>query len=90
VHRSAADIASRRIGTLAIIARTLDDNDLLVQAAMAGHRLCPEHFAKPFLESGELVTVLDDWCPPTPGVALYCPRSRHLPSPLRPFIDVSK
>jgi len=71
---------------------TLDDNDLLVLAAAAGRGIAyvPEHFAKPFLASGELVTVLDDWCPPTPGLALYYPRSRHLASPLRAFIDLLK
>ncbi|MBY3418212.1 LysR family transcriptional regulator [Rhizobium laguerreae] len=69
---------------------TLDDNDLLVQAAANGRGIAyvPEHFAQPFLESGQLVTVLDDWCPPTPGLALYYPRSRHVPSPLRAFIDL--
>lgn len=69
---------------------TLDDNDLLVQAAAAGRGIAyvPEHFAKPFLKSGRLVTVLDDWCPPTPGLALYYPRSRHLPSSLRAFVDL--
>ncbi|MBB3163826.1 LysR family transcriptional regulator [Rhizobium laguerreae] len=69
---------------------TLDDNDLLVQAAADGRGIAyiPEHFAQPFLESGQLVTVLDDWCPPIPGLALYYPRSRHVPSPLRAFIDL--
>lgn len=71
---------------------TLDDNDLLAQAAAAGLGIAyvPEHFANPFLQSGRLVTVLDDWCPPTPGLALYYPRSRHVPSPLRAFIDLLK
>jgi DNA-binding transcriptional LysR family regulator len=69
---------------------TLDDNDLLVQAAADGRGIAyvPEYFAQPFLGSGLLVTVLDDWCPPTPGLALYYPRSRHVPSPLRAFIDL--
>ncbi|MBB3148437.1 DNA-binding transcriptional LysR family regulator [Phyllobacterium trifolii] len=69
---------------------TLDDNDLLVQAAANGRGIAyvPEYFAQPFLGSGQLVTVLDDWCPPTPGLALYYPRSRHVPSPLRAFIDL--
>jgi len=71
---------------------TLDDNDLLVQAAATGRGIAyvPEHFAKPLLKSGALVTVLDDWCPPIPGLALYFPRSRHLPSPLRAFINQLK
>ncbi|MBX5010268.1 LysR family transcriptional regulator [Rhizobium lentis] len=69
---------------------TLDDNDLLVQAAADGRGIAyvPEYFARPFLASGQLATVLDDWCPPTPGLALYYPRSRHVPSPLRAFIDL--
>ncbi|NZD61214.1 LysR family transcriptional regulator [Rhizobium sp. WYCCWR 11290] len=69
---------------------TLDDNDLLVQAAADGRGIAyvPEYFAQPFLGSGQLVTVLDDWCPPTPGLALYYPRSRHVPFPLRAFIDL--
>ncbi|SCW65602.1 DNA-binding transcriptional regulator, LysR family [Rhizobium mongolense subsp. loessense] len=69
---------------------TLDDNDLLVQAAVDGRGIAyvPDYFARPFLESRQLVTVLDEWCPPTPGLALYYPRSRHVPSPLRAFIDL--
>ncbi|WP_117196050.1 LysR family transcriptional regulator [Rhizobium terrae] len=69
---------------------TLDDSDLLVQAAVDGRGIAyvPEYFARPLLKSGQLVTVLDDWCPPTPGLALYYPRSRHVPSPLRAFIDL--
>ena len=69
---------------------TLDDNDLLVQAAAEGRGIAyvPDHFAKPFLETGELVTVLDDWCPPMPGLAIYYPANRHLPASLRSFIDI--
>ncbi len=69
---------------------TLDDNDLLVQAAVDGRGIAyvPDYFARPFLASGQLLVVLDEWCPPTPGLALYYPRSRHMPSPLRAFIDL--
>lgn len=85
--RRGAEIAIDVPGNL-----TLDDNDLLAQAAADGRGIAyiPEHFAKPFLESGQLVTVLDDWCLPMPGLALYYPRSRHVPSPLRAFIDLLK
>jgi DNA-binding transcriptional LysR family regulator len=71
---------------------TLDDNDLLVQAAADGRGIAyvPEPFAEPLLKSGQLVTILDDWCPPMPGLALYFPRSRHVASPLRAFIDLLK
>lgn len=34
----------------------------------------------PHLESGRLVRVLEDWCPPFPGFHLYYPSRRH-PSP---------
>lgn len=82
-----AEIAVDVPGTL-----TLDDNDLLVQAAAAGRGIAyvPEHVAGSFLLAGALVTVLEDWCPPIPGLALYYPRSRHMPSPLRAFIDLLK
>ncbi|MFP5077579.1 LysR family transcriptional regulator [Rhizobium sp. YIM 134829] len=71
---------------------TLDDSDLLVQAAAAGRGIAfvPEPFARPLLATGALVTVLDDWCPPTSGLALYYPRNRHMPASLRAFIDIVK
>tara|TARA_R110002124_G_scaffold114535_11_gene269257 strand:+ start:8344 stop:9243 length:900 start_codon:yes stop_codon:yes gene_type:complete len=83
--RRGAEIAVDVPGNL-----TLDDNDLLVEAAAAGHGIAyvPEHFAQRFLRSGRLVTVLADWCPPMPGLALYYPRNRHVPSSLRAFIDI--
>ncbi|QDL93224.1 LysR family transcriptional regulator [Paroceanicella profunda] len=70
-------------------ALTLDDNDLLAEAAAAGHGIAyvPEHFARPFLDSGQLCTILEDWCPAIDGLALYYPRNRHMPSSLRAFID---
>lgn len=73
-------------------ALTLDDNDLLVEAASRGLGIAyvPEGFAHTLLASGHLVTVLENWCPPNPGLALYYPRNRHIPSTLRAFIDVLK
>jgi DNA-binding transcriptional LysR family regulator len=71
---------------------TLDDNDLMVQAAADGLGIAyvPEAFAKIGLESGTLVLVLADWCPRIPGLSLYYPGNRHVPSALRAFIDVLK
>jgi DNA-binding transcriptional LysR family regulator len=73
-------------------ALTLDDSNLMVEAAADGLGIAyvPESFAREMLESGHLVTVLEDWCPPIPGLALYYPRNRHVPSALRAFIDVLK
>lgn len=73
-------------------ALTLDDNDLMVEAAADGLGIAyvPESFARGLLDEGRLVTVLEDWCPPAPGLALYYPGHRHVPSALRAFIDVVK
>jgi DNA-binding transcriptional LysR family regulator len=71
---------------------TLDDNDLMAQAAADGLGIAyvPEAFAQNGLESGTLVLVLTDWCPRIPGLTLYYPGTRHVPSALRAFIDVMK
>jgi DNA-binding transcriptional LysR family regulator len=71
---------------------TLDDSDLMVQAAADGLGIAyvPETFARERLGLGQLVTVLDDWCPPLPGLRLYYPGNRHLTSALRAFVDVLK
>lgn len=71
---------------------SLDDNDLLVEAAAAGQGIAyvAEPFAVPLLRSGHLVEILADWCPAIPGLALYYPRNRHMPSALRAFIDILK
>jgi DNA-binding transcriptional LysR family regulator len=69
---------------------TLDDNELMVQAAADGLGIAftPESHARPLLDSGRLVTVLEDWCPRIPGLMMYYPGHRHVPSALRAFIDV--
>ncbi len=71
---------------------TLDDNDLMVQAAADGLGIAyvPESYAQPLLERGQLMTVLEDWCVRIPGLMLYYPGHRHVPSALRAFIDVVK
>jgi DNA-binding transcriptional LysR family regulator len=85
--RHGAEIAVDVPGVL-----TLDDNDLIVKAASEGLGIAyvPESFARPLLASGHLVTVLEDWSPSIPGLALYYPRNRYVPSPLRAFIDTLK
>jgi DNA-binding transcriptional LysR family regulator len=53
-----------------------------VDAALAGLgiALLPEDEVMPHIESGRLVRVLQDWCPPFAGYHLYYP-SRRQPSP---------
>jgi len=46
----------------------------------AGIAFLPEEEFSPHIESGQLVRVLADWCPPFPGYHLYYPSRRH-PSP---------
>lgn len=71
---------------------TLDDNALMVKSAAGslGIAYVPDLFAHEELERGALVTLLEDWCPAIPGNVLYYPGYRHVPSPLRAFIDVLK
>jgi DNA-binding transcriptional LysR family regulator len=73
-------------------ALTLNDNDLMVQAAAAGLGIAyvPEHAFAGHLERGELVVVLAEWCPPIDGLCLYYPGHRHVPAGLRAFIDLLK
>ncbi len=73
-------------------ALTLDDNQLMVLAAVDGLGIAYvlEFFARGSLEAGTLVPVLADWCPPIPGLTLFYPGRRHVPSALRAFIDVLK
>jgi DNA-binding transcriptional LysR family regulator len=37
----------------------------------------PEDVAAPCIASGDLIRVLEDWCPPFPGYHLYYPDRRH-------------
>src|SRR5881227_3303497 len=46
-----------------------------------------EERAAPHLAKGELVRVLEDWCPPFPGFFLYYPRQRQLPAALAALIE---
>jgi len=67
---------------------TLDHTGLMVQAAEDGLGIAyvPEPFARPALEDGRLVTLLQEWSPAIPGLCLYYPGHRHVPPPLRAFI----
>jgi DNA-binding transcriptional LysR family regulator len=71
---------------------TLDNNQLMVQAATDGLGIAyvPELYASAFLKAGRLVAVLEDWCPFIPGLFLYFPNNRHVPPGLRALIDVVK
>jgi DNA-binding transcriptional LysR family regulator len=61
---------------------TLNSTPHIVQAALEGLGIAflPEQEFAPHIEEGQLVRVLDDWCPPFEGYYLYYP-SRRQPSP---------
>lgn len=71
-------------------ALTLDHMELMTESAARGLGIAyvSDRSARPYLESGRLVGVLDDWCPSIPGLFLYYPGHRHVPPGLRAFIDV--
>ena len=63
--------------------------DLAVQAAVDGLGVIHlfEEWLRPYLDSGTLEPVLEPWWQTFAGPFLYYPGRRHLPSPLRAFID---
>jgi DNA-binding transcriptional LysR family regulator len=69
---------------------TLDDSDLIHEAALAGVGLAylSTWWAADDLASGRLVQVLGEWTPAFPGLCLYYPGRRHVPAGLRALIDL--
>lgn len=63
--------------------------DLAVDAALAGSGIVYlfEDWLRPHLDSGALEPVLQAWWPSFTGPFLYYPGRRHLPAPLRAFVD---
>ena len=71
---------------------SLDDHELMVQAAVSGVALAYvwEGRAEPAIRSGDLVKVLDDWCQPEDHLYLYYPSRRHMSAGFRAVIDAMK
>jgi DNA-binding transcriptional LysR family regulator len=68
----------------------VNDADLAVRAAVDGLGIAYtiEALAEPFLRSGQLVRVLEDWSPTLEGLFLYYPGHRQVPAALRALIDM--
>ncbi len=66
--------------------------DLAVDAAIAGLGVIHlfEDWLRPALDAGLLVPVLEPWRQSFSGPFLYYPGRRHVPAPLRAFIDFIK
>ncbi|MDF5890333.1 LysR family transcriptional regulator [Pseudomonas syringae pv. syringae] len=54
----------------------------------AGLMYAPEPVLKPLIDSGELISVLDDWASVAPGFHMYYSSHRQLPMGLRLLIDL--
>ncbi|MDT2024141.1 LysR family transcriptional regulator [Methylocella sp. CPCC 101449] len=66
--------------------------DLVVDAAIAGSGIITlfEDWLRPYMASGVLEPVLEDWWQSFSGPFLYYPGHRLVPAPLRAFIDFIK
>jgi len=69
---------------------TLSEQTTIIGAARDGLGLAYvlEDAARPLLDEGQLVAVLEAWSPPFPGFVLYYPRQRQMTSALRAFVDL--
>ena len=68
----------------------VNDPDLAVRAAVDGLGIAYTIVAQaePFLRSGQLVRVLEEWSPSFGGFFLYYPSHRQVPAALRALIDM--
>ncbi|HZZ67424.1 MAG TPA: LysR family transcriptional regulator [Phenylobacterium sp.] len=69
---------------------TLDESDLMLQAALAGQGLAylSDPATAEHLAARRLLSVLEDWSPAYPGLCLYFPSRHNIPARLRAFIEL--
>ena len=82
---------NRKPRRISVDGRVMVNNAYLaVRAAVDGLGIAYtiEAVAEPFLRSGQLVRVLQDWSPSLEGLFLYYPGHRQVPATLRAFIDM--
>jgi len=82
---------NRKSRRISVEGRVMVNNaDLAVRAAVDGLGIAYtlEALAEPFLRSGQLVRVLEDWSPSFEGLFLYYPGHRQVPATLRALIDM--
>jgi DNA-binding transcriptional LysR family regulator len=68
---------------------TFNSSSPRLRAALAGRGLAflPEDMAQAYIEAGQLVRVLEDWCPSFPGYYAYYPSRRQSSPALQLVID---
>lgn len=71
---------------------TVTNSELALRAAVdgLGIAIAVQGQAEPFLRSGQLVSVLEDFSPAIEGLFLYYPGHRQVPAALRAFIDMTR
>ena len=71
---------------------TTNEQELMLSAALDGIGLAFvfEEMVADLVAAGRLDRVLGDWCPYWPGLYLYYPSRRQMPSPLRAFVDFAR
>lgn len=71
---------------------TANSLELEISAAVAGLGIIItfEEFLADAIARGDLVPILEDWLPDFPGPYLYYANRKHMPPPLRAFIDFLK
>ena len=82
---------NRQTRRISVDGRVMVNNThLAVRAAVEGLGIAYtiEALAEPFLRSGQLVRVLEDWSPTIEGLFLYYPGHRQVPATLRALIDM--
>ncbi len=69
---------------------TLSEQTTIMRAVLDGFGLAYvlEDAARPHIEAGTMVAVLQDWSEPFPGFVLYYPKQRQMSSALRAFVDM--
>jgi DNA-binding transcriptional LysR family regulator len=75
-----------------LIARPGSAADLLIESALGGLGIVSifEDWLEPHLETGALEPLLEPWWQSFSGPFLYYPGRRHLPAPLRAFVEFAK
>ena len=84
-------VRSSKMRRISVDGRVMvNDADLATRAAVGGLGIAytPEALAQPFLRSGQLIRVLEDWSPSFEGFFVYYPGHRQVPASLRAFIDM--
>lgn len=68
---------------------TTNDLRLMLRSALsgAGITFAMEETFRPYIESGELVALLEDYLPSFPGFYFYFPQRRNMAPKMRAFID---